>query len=182
MPMRGLSAALALALLAGCAAPQRRPVHAPEGRAGQPLQSSVPPLYFYPEQGQPDAQQDRDRYECYRWAAQQTGTDPGMTPVRRPLGPQPMPPVRDGADVVAGAATGAVLGAMVSRPRYAGENAVIGAIIGTLLGAIGQESRAQAAEAAQARHQQAQDAARVPVDNFRRAMGACMQARGYRVG
>lgn len=149
---------------------------------GAPLQATLPPLYFYPERDQPDAQQDRDRYECYRWAAHQTGTDPGMTPVRRPLGPQPLPPVRDGADVVAGAATGAVLGAMVSRPRYAGENAVIGAIIGTLLGAIGQESRAQAAERAQARQQQVDEAARQPLENFRRAMGACMTARGYRVG
>ena len=27
-------------------------------------------MYFYPERGQPGAQQDRDRYECYRWAVE----------------------------------------------------------------------------------------------------------------
>lgn len=138
-------------------------------------------MYFYPEQGQPEGLQDRDRYDCYRWAAQQTHTDPGMTPVRQVRSPQVLPPVRDGADVLAGAATGAVLGAAVSSPRRAGENAVIGAIFGTVLGAIAQESRAQAVEAAHARQQQAAAAARLPTDNFRRAMSACMQGRGYRV-
>ena len=138
-------------------------------------------MYFYPERGQPEELQGRDRYECYRWAAQQTSTDPGMTPVRQVRSPTIMPPVRDGADVVAGAATGAVLGAAVSSPRHAGENAIIGAIFGTVLGAIAQESRAQAIEQAQARQQQAAAASRVPTDNFRRAMSACMQGRGYRV-
>jgi len=171
-----------VALLSGCVvAPAHRPVYASEGRHAPPPQMAEAPMYFYPEQGQPAPQQDRDRYECYRWAAQQTSTDPGMTPVRQVRGPQPMPPVRDGADVVAGAATGAVIGAAVSSPRHAGENAVIGAIFGTVLGAIAQESRAQAIEQAQARQQQAAAASRVPSDNFRRAMSACMQGRGYRV-
>ena len=188
---RPLATILALAFtavaLGGCVvAPRHRPhpVYSPEGRPAPALQPE--PLYFYPEQGQAPETQDRDRYECYRWAAQQTGTDPGMTPVRQVRTPAVMPPVRDGADVVAGAATGAVFGAAVSSPRRAGENAIIGAVIGTVLGAIAQESRAQAVEAAQARQAQAaaqaNSAARVPLDNFRRAMGACMQARGYRVG
>jgi len=33
-------------------------------------------LYVYPKQGQSAQQQDTDRYECYRWAVQQTGFDP----------------------------------------------------------------------------------------------------------
>lgn len=174
--------ALLGALLSGCVvAPAHRPVYAAEGRRAPPPPVAEAPMYFYPERGQPDQIQDRDRYECYRWASQQTATDPGMTPVRQVRGPQPMPPVRDGADVVAGAVTGAALGAAVSSPRHAGENAVIGAIFGTVLGAIAQESRAQAIENAQARQQQAAAAARVPTDNFRRAMSACMQGRGYRV-
>lgn len=32
---------------------------------------------FYPANGQTPAQMERDRYECQRWAAQQTGFDPG---------------------------------------------------------------------------------------------------------
>ncbi|MCE6982447.1 glycine zipper family protein, partial [Pseudomonas frederiksbergensis] len=30
----------------------------------------------YPAQGQSPQQLDRDRYECHRWAVQQTGFDP----------------------------------------------------------------------------------------------------------
>jgi YmgG-like glycine-zipper protein len=174
------------ALLAGCvvAPAHRAPVYSPQARGPEP--AAAPPLYFYPERGQSDGQQDRDRYECYRWASAQTGVDPGMTPVRLPRGPAPMYPMRDGADVVAGAATGAVVGAAVSSRRHVGENAAIGAIFGLVLGAIAQESRAQAIERYNERqqqaHQQMSEAARVPLENFRRAMSACMEGRGYRIG
>ena len=33
-------------------------------------------LFVYPKEGQSDEQRDRDRYECYVWATQQTGFDP----------------------------------------------------------------------------------------------------------
>lgn len=134
-------------------------------------------MYFYPELSQDEARQDRDRYECYRWASRETGVDPGMTPVRGL--PPPRAAVRDGAEVVAGAATGAVLGAAVSSPRHVGENMVIGAIFGTLLGAAAHEARVQSAEQAYSRRLANQQ---VPLDNFRRAMGACMSGRGYRIG
>jgi uncharacterized membrane protein len=87
--------------------------------------------------------------------------------------------VRDGSEVVAGAATGAIVGAAVSPPWHSGESAVIGAIFGAALGAAAQESRAQAAEAA---HERRMQAAEVPLDGFRRAMAACMEGRGYRIG
>lgn len=41
--------------------------------------SESPPsddLYIYPRNGQDSAQQARDRYECHRWAVDQTGFDP----------------------------------------------------------------------------------------------------------
>ncbi|WP_158219794.1 YMGG-like glycine zipper-containing protein [Ideonella sp. A 288] len=189
--VRGLCAVAALLALGGCVvapvAPYRSgPVYAPQGRALPPA-PTLAPLYFYPERNQPEALQDRDRYECYRWAVRETGTDPGMTPVRQPMPmAEPGPPLRDGSGVVAGAATGAVIGAVTSSPRHSGGNAVIGAIIGATIGAVAQESRAQAIEANQARRQQAAEASaaasRQPHDNFRRAMSACMQGRGYRVG
>lgn len=163
-------------------APQaaRPPVHAPSGP--QDL-----PMYFYPERNQAEAQQDRDRFECYRWAVRETGVDPGMTTVRQPMMElQPIQPLRDGTPVLQGATQGALLGALVSSPRQSGANAVIGAIFGAVLGAAAQESRAQYIERAQSRQQQAVAAAnaasRVPTDNFRRAMSACMAGRGYRVG
>lgn len=70
---------LALAMtLAGCAS---QPAAAPAPRPS-------PTVYFYPLKGQSAEQQDRDRYECYRWAHRQTGFDPSR-------------PVADDAAVIA---------------------------------------------------------------------------------
>lgn len=179
-----VTSGLALALLSGCViAPARHP-HGPY--APPPQAQSLPPMYFYPDRGQPEALQDRDRYECYRWAVGQSGFDPGMTPVTLPPQTPPQPVARDGADVAAGAVTGAVIGSVASSRRHSGEGAVIGAIFGAALGAIAQESRAQAIEQSNAAREQQSQAARqaamAPLDGFRRAMGACMAGRGYRVG
>lgn len=171
-PFSFVSATLALSL-AGC-------VVAPARTYGPPPAMQAPPpqtVYFYPELSQDEAKQDRDRYECYRWAVRESGVDPGMTPVRNV--PPPRAAVRDGAEVVAGAATGAIVGAAVSSPHSTGQGMVLGAIFGTLIGAAAHEARVQLAEQAYARHVSAQQ---VPVDNFRRAMGACMTGRGYRIG
>lgn len=190
---RGVFAAIVVTLtavsLSACVvAPPRYRGGYEGGRAAPPPPPvAQAPVYFYPERGQPEAQQERDRFECYRWAVSQSGIDPGMTPVRQAVAnPVPPPPQRDGGQVVAGAATGAVIGAATSGPRHAGEHAVIGAIFGAMLGAVAQEQRAQAVESAHARRQAAADAANAaaqgPMDSFRRAMGACMTGRGYRVG
>lgn len=177
-----LAAGLTALLLAGC-------VVAPVRHRAPPPPAPVPPapqqtMYFYPELSQSEARQDRDRYECYRWAVRQTGVDPGMTPVRDvPPPPVPRAAVRDGSEVVAGGAIGAITGAAVSGPRHVGQNMVLGAIFGSLIGAAAQEARVQSAEQAYERrlaHQQARQ--QVPLQNFQRAMGACMEGRGYRIG
>lgn len=56
--------------LAGCAS---QPASAP---AAPTAARPSPSVYFYPQRGQSPEQQDRDRYECYRWAHRQTGFDP----------------------------------------------------------------------------------------------------------
>jgi len=33
-------------------------------------------LFIYPRKGQSQAQQDNDRYECHKWAVDQTNYDP----------------------------------------------------------------------------------------------------------
>ncbi len=38
--------------------------------------SATGKMFIYPNDGQSDEQRDRDRYECYQWAVQQTGYDP----------------------------------------------------------------------------------------------------------
>lgn len=173
--MLGAAACLA-AGLAGCVVAPR-----PAPYGGRPPPAARAPtgvaLYFYPSRGQPEAQQERDRYECYRWAVAQTGVDPGMTPVRR--APAYAPPGPSGAEVIGGAATGAVVGAAVSSPRHAGEGAVLGAFFGALLGAAQADARQREADAAAERYA-SRAAAGVPA-SFGRAMSACMEGRGYRV-
>ncbi len=48
--------------------------------AGAPPAASAPPsqenIFIYPKNGQTPEQQARDRYECHRWAADQTAFDP----------------------------------------------------------------------------------------------------------
>ena len=69
-----MPALILLGLLAGCVVePPRRERMAPPPPAAPP----PPQVYFYPTQGQSPQQQDRDRFECYNWAVQQTGFDPG---------------------------------------------------------------------------------------------------------
>ncbi len=145
------------------------------------------PLYFYPQRQQSAEQQDRDRYECYRWAVRQTGVDPGMRPVQKVDADAPPPTVaRDGSGAATGAVTGAVLGAAMSSPRHAGSGMVLGAIFGGLMGAAAQESQAQAIErewqAEQDRRLERQSRAHTQAqESFQRAMTACMVGRNYTV-
>lgn len=183
-----LLAVAGLLALGGCvvAPVGPRPAYPVYRSAPPPPPVAVAPLYFYPLHRQPEAVQDRDRYECYRWAVRETGSDPGMTAVRS-QGSEVVrernyyPPGPNGADVVAGAATGAILGAAVSSPRHAGANAVIGAIFGAAFGAAASDARNRAYEDAQQRQAEYAERARAPSNNFRRAMSACMQGRGYQV-
>lgn len=49
------------------------PEGATEATAGAPLD-----VYVYPRNGQSDAQQSEDRYQCHRWATEQTHFDPSQ--------------------------------------------------------------------------------------------------------
>jgi hypothetical protein len=162
-------------------APRGRPAPPPAPEPPEP-----PSVYFYPAQGQSPERQDRDRYECYNWAVKQTGFDPG----RRPIPPQyraaVVPAPAPGAAVAAGALTGAVLGAVIAGSRDAGEGAVVGAVAGGALGAASAEARAQDAErqASRVDRRRAQAVyARYEREaaEYRRAISACLEGRGYTV-
>jgi hypothetical protein len=159
------------AVLAGCASEPAAPAPAPVVRPS-------PNVYFYPLHGQAAAQQDRDRYECYRWAHRQTGYDPslprqdGAAAVQVVAGPPP------GYAVAAGAATGAVIGAAVSPPWDAAEGAAIGAVAGAMIGAVAVASQQQQAQGVVSQANAQSDAA---VTAYRDAMKSCLAARGYSV-
>ena len=181
---------VAAALLAGCA------TTVPQRQLPPPPPPVAPPdttVYAAPTRGQTQDQQDRDKYECSQWATQQTGFDPS-----RPL-PPPAQPGRirvvpggppPGSGVLAGAATGAIIGAAVSNPWHQGPGALVGMVAGAVLGGAvesAQNDHAQAAAAqanadAQQRAQYSRDAnVEAQAANYRRAMGACLDARGYSV-
>lgn len=178
---RAIAALLSLALLAGCAATETQPEFIPEAVATPPFTQ----VFVYPTHGQTAAQLDRDRYECHLWAVKHSGFDPSETQLAPHQRVQvvAMPP--PGANVAAGAVTGAVIGAAVSHPGRTGSGAVIGAVAGAALGAASDSARQQQASAAQRRYDQRdeQTAARLEqrASGYRRAISACLEGRSYTV-
>jgi hypothetical protein len=182
-----LAIAVAAALLMqGCVTP---PVHGDDRDVAE-LPPPLPPppstqVVFYPKAGQSPEQQDRDRYECYRWSVQQTGFDPAGPQVAPHQRVAVVPATPPSVNTVSGAFTGAVLGAAVSNPRSAGGGALIGAIAGGLLGAAADQGNAEQARQIQ-RQLDRGDGQRLAQNeqqavNFRRAMSACLEGRGYTV-
>ena len=171
----------ASALLAACvAAPPPRVV-----RVAGPPPAPPAPVYVYPAQGQSAEQTDRDKYECHLWAVQQTGVDPSRpgasTYERVVVQPAPVP----GSGTAAGAIGGAILGAIIAGPRAAGAGLILGGATGAV---VGSAAEASATADSEAQAQQAQDQinanaaqARARAESYRRAVGACLQGRGYTV-
>ena len=174
-----LMAALLAAVLCGCVvAPPPRPPPPPP-----PVQTNI---YAYPSNGQTAEQQDRDRYDCYQWAIQQTGFDPSspnVPPHERIQLVSGPPAVVPGSGVAAGAVTGAVLGAIVSSPGDAGAAALVGAVLGGVLGGAAESAQNQEAAAANSRMVERQQSVQLErkAGDFRRAASACLEARGYSV-
>jgi Glycine zipper len=110
-------------------------------------------MYIYPSKGQSPEQQSRDRYECHRWAVQQTGVDPTS----------------------AQAALGAVGGAIAGD---AAKGTAIGAATGGLIGGMKQRGQAKQQQQAQANQAAQQQSALVA---YNRAVSACLSGRGYTV-
>jgi glycine zipper 2TM protein len=159
-------------------APQRRVTRAEP----PPVNTQV---YVYPTSGQSADRVNRDRYECYLWSVKQSGFDPSqpqLAPHQR-VEVVPMPP--SGTNTVAGAATGAVLGALIANPHDAAAGAVGGAIVGGALGAISDSQRAQQAKQVQSRYDRRTAAQNAQLEeqasSYRRALTACLEGRGYTV-
>jgi hypothetical protein len=147
-----------------------------------PLPPPNTTVYFYPARGQSADQQERDKYECNQWAVQQSGFDPSAPNIPPHLrvqvsGPSPA------AGVATGAVAGAALGAIASPPWHAGAGAAIGGAAGALLGGVAAASAAEQAKAQAAASANNARAAQLEqgASNFRRAMSACLEGRGYNV-
>jgi hypothetical protein len=174
----------ACSFLAACVTEAPRTV-----RVAAPPPAPPAPVYVYPAQGQSPEQTDRDKYECHMWAVQQTGEDPSRpgasTYERVVVQPAPVP----GSGTIAGAIGGAILGSIIAGPRAAGAGLILGGATGAIVGSAA-EANATASANAQAQQTQAQMQAQVNAesaqareraDAYRRAIGACLQGRGYTV-
>lgn len=140
----------------------------------------------YPAKGQTPEQQDRDQYECHRWAVQQSGFDPSKPSTNSP-GAQttnsesrPKPLLGRGSDpnAVRGGARGAALGAVGGAiAGDAGKGAAAGAAVGGLGGAIRRRDQQSARQSTPA----ASTPSNPGLDTYNRAVAACMTGRGYSV-
>ena len=131
--------------------------------------------YIYPNKGQSQEQQSKDRYECHTWAVQQTGFDPTRAQAAAPAPSSPQP----GGEILRGSARGAVVGTVGGAiAGDAGRGAAAGAAVGGLLGGMKKMDKARAQQQQQAQ-QQSSDAQQQ--GGYERAMGACLQGRNYTV-
>jgi hypothetical protein len=176
-----LAVAGVAASLLGCVTPppQRTVVAAP---APPP----APQLVVYPARGQSPEQVERDRYECHVWAVQQTGFDPSQpgVPAGERVVVQPANPPGTGTAI--GAIAGAILGAAVAGPRDAGFGAVFGGLTGAVVGTASDANAQAQANYEQARldagYNRSAAAGAQRASDYRRAISACLDARGYTTG
>jgi uncharacterized protein YcfJ len=124
--------------------------------------AAAPALVVYPAQGQSQKRQDRDRYECNQWAVEQTGFDPALAE----------PPPKKKGGILKGALGGAAVGGIIgSLSGDAGKGAAIGGLAGGTVGGVSQGSKNARAEAYQEQN----------LEGYNRALGACLNGRGYTV-
>lgn len=138
-------------------------------------------IFVYPSNGQSAEQTDRDRYECHVWAVQQTGVDPSRadaSPYERVVVEPANPP---GSGTAVGAIGGAILGALIAGPRNAGAGLVIGGATGAIVGTASDANAQQQARMTQQQLNQSAATGRARADSYRRALGACLQGRGYTI-
>lgn len=180
--VRTVAGLLALTALGGCASSPSQPVTTTQV-APPPSPNQQAEVYVYPANGQDERQLDRDRYECHRWAVRQSSFDPslpGLPPQQRVRVVQAGPP--PGSGVAAGAITGAAIGAAVSNPWETGEGALVGAAAGALLGAVVESSQVRQTQAVETQYDQAAIAEQErQAGEYRRAISACLEGRGYSV-
>ena len=162
-----------LGLLSACVTPPPRTYAVP----------APPPqrVFVYPAHGQSPDQTERDRYECHTWAVQQTGVDPSRADAsayERVIVQPSQPP---GSNAVGGAVAGAIIGAIIGGPRNAGAGLVLGGATGAVIGSAADANAQQQARMTQQQINESAAEGRARADSYRRAIGACLQGRGYTV-
>ena len=139
-----------------------------------PLQADE--LMIYPKKAQSAEQQEKDKFECYSWAKNESGFDPMAPPMSTEAPPQQQ---ASRGGVVRGAARGAALGAIIDDSS---EGARTGAKAGAAIG--GMRRADQKRSEAQAQQQWEQEQQRIYAekrDRYNRAYSVCLEAHDYLV-
>lgn len=142
--------------------------------AGSILQAQE--LYIYPAQGQSQDQMDKDKFECYNWAKNDTGFDPMALPTTTTAPPSGQ---KKSGGVAKGALGGAALGAIIGDSS---KSAKRGAVAGGLIGGVRQSSHNRQTDQQRQQWEQ-QETSRYASNrsNYNRAYSACLEGRGYTV-
>lgn len=133
-------------------------------------------MFVFPSENQTAEQQEKDEFDCYKWAVEQSGVDPISPPKVEAEKVETGP---DGGAVrgaARGAAAGAAIGAVAGD---AGKGAAVGATAGGMRGVRGsaasqQQQQKQAVTEAKAKEEEL-------MNNFKRAFSVCLEGKGYKV-
>ena len=139
-------------------------------------QAMAQELYIYPANGQSAEQQDKDKFECYNWAKNDTGFDPMAVPTTSSAPPSGQ---KKSGGAVRGALGGAVLGGVLGD---SGKSAKRGAVAGGLIGGVRQSSQNTRTEQKRSDWERQESANYANNrNNYNRAYSACLEGRGYTV-
>jgi hypothetical protein len=139
--------------------------------ASAPLRADE--LMIYPKEGQSPEQQEKDKFECYGWAKNESGFDP-MAPPTATEAPPKQKAKKGG--LLRGAARGAVVGEIVDDDHQTGAKA--GAAIGGMRRA---DQKRKEAQAQQQWEQEQQHIYAEKRNRYNRAYSVCLEARDYAV-
>ena len=132
-------------------------------------------MVIYPTKNQTKEQQDKDNFECYGWAKQQSGFDPVAPPTASAPPPQQQAPK-------GGVGRGALRGAAVGGIVDGSDGAKTGAAAGAVVGGVRRRDQRRQQQVEQQQYEQQQAAQyQGDRDSYNRAYAACMDGRGYSV-
>ena len=139
-------------------------------------QAMAQELFIYPAMGQSAEQQDKDKFECYFWALNDSGFDPMALPTTSSAPPKSQ---KKSGGAITGALGGAVLGGVLGD---SGKSAKRGAVAGGLIGGVRQSSKNTRTEQKRSDWERKESANYANNrNNYNRAYSACLEGRGYTV-
>ncbi len=132
-------------------------------------------LMIYPKKNQTAQQQQKDEFECYNWAKNESGFDPMAPPTASR--PPPQQEAQQGG-VGRGLLGGAVVGGILDGSSGAKKGAAVGGIMG---GMRRNEQRRREQQAMSQWEQEQTGQYSANRNRYNRAYAACLESRGYTV-